>query len=191
MSIGLYEREVDGAFQFLVYSYSTAAGAEERVAYLRQALIQIVGLEPVSQEPDWIRFPCQARHERALRRVFLDLCKLDTGDPLEPKPLAVFDKKADCKLTAKALGQGTYELAGELESDISSRRAQATARGLIKLCEMAPVEDSENRIVFPCKMDHDRLVASLLYRAQNVRAAMKEEEMSSSRGVMSAPSQQV
>ena len=37
---------------------------------------------------------------------------------------------------------------------------------------------------------HDVLMALMMFRAQNVRASMQEEELASSRGVLSSPSQQ-
>ena len=66
----------------------------------------------------------------------------------------------------------------------------AVARGYIKLCEAAPVDGGDAQFAFSCGTDHHGLVGSLLYRAQNVRAVMQEEEMSASRGVLAAPSQQ-
>ena len=45
-------------------------------------------------------------------------------------------------------------------------------------------------MAFPCKTPHDALIGMLLFRAQNVRAAMQEEEMASARGMLASPSQQ-
>ena len=71
-----------------------------------------------------------------------------------------------------------------------ARRADALARGFAKLCEMTPEEDSTRRITFPCKCDHDGLMGLLMYRAQNVRQAMQEEELNASRGVLTSPGKQ-
>jgi hypothetical protein len=45
-------------------------------------------------------------------------------------------------------------------------------------------------VAFPCGAEHDALIGLLLVRAQNLRAVLREEEMQSTRGVLSAPSAQ-
>jgi hypothetical protein len=149
-------------------------------------------VHPVSDEcaktgQKWIQFPCRSDHLKALKRAFLDLCKLETGAALAVKPLTVFDKKANADVSAVNLGAGAYEVrAGPVAA---SKRATAIARGFAKLCEMNFVE-ANNRVIFSCKKAHDALVGMLMYRAQNVRAATKEEQAAAARGILSAPSQQ-
>ena len=191
ISLALYhKRNVAGVPHFLVHTYSSFAGAPERVAFIRQTLITIAGLEEDPESPGWLRFGCGTIHERALKRAFLDLCKLPTGSTLKPKPLTAFDKKADTNLTAVSLGAGAYRINPEKDSPNGPKRAEALARGFIKLCEMEAVEGGANQVSFPCRTSHDPLVGVLMFRAQNVRASMSEEEMKSSRGVLAAPSQQ-
>ena len=191
ISLGLYRRVGEGGGpQFLVHSYSSKEGVSERVAYIRQALIQMLGMEPVENETGWLQFPCQQEHPRALKRAFLDLCKLETGAPLEAKPLTAFDKKAEGDLTAVSLGDGVYRMQAEEETEASAKRPAALARGYAKICEMDPVEGQPNTVRFPCGQNHDAMVGLLMYRSQNVRAAMQEEEMAASRGTLAPPSQQ-
>jgi len=45
-------------------------------------------------------------------------------------------------------------------------------------------------VVFPCGRPHDELMGLLLPRALNARAALREEEMAASRGMLVAPSAQ-
>jgi hypothetical protein len=122
--------------------------------------------------------------------VFLDLCKWESDRPLAPKPLKVFDKKANGELAAVGLGDGLYAIEAQAGLERGTPRAQAVARGFNKLCELVPVEDAPARFAFACRRDHHRLVAALFYRAQNVRAAMQEEEASAARGVLAAPGKQ-
>ena len=190
LSVGLYRRDVNEVPQFQVHTYSTVDGAGERVAFLSRALVVMLGLEQVDDSPPWLRFTCKSIHERALKRGFLDLCKIQTNTPLEPKPLTAFDKKANGKLTAVNLGQGAYRIDPEPGAEAGSRRAEAVARGFAKLCEMDRSQDATNQMAFPCKTPHDALIGMLLFRAQNVRAAMQEEEMASARGMLASPSQQ-
>jgi len=190
ISLGLYRRDEEGIPQFLVHSYSSVAGAREREEFLRQALLTMLGMEEVSGAARWIRFPCKTIHERALRRAFLDLTKLDSDATLTPKPLTAFDKKAGGDLTAASLGAGVYEMRAVEENDASVKRLAALVRGYVKICEMEAVEGAENQIVFPCKTNHDALIGMLRFRAENVRAAMIEDEATASRGSLAAPSQQ-
>ena len=190
ISLALYRRDVAGVPHFLVHTYSSFAGAPERVAYIRQTLITMAGMEEDPESPDWLRFGCCSIHERALKRAFLDLCKLPTGSSLESKPLTAFDKKADTNLTALSLGAGVYQINPEKDSANGLKRAEALARGFIKLCEMEVVEGGTNQVAFPCRTSHDPLVGVLMFRAQNVRASMRDEETTASRGVLAAPSQQ-
>lgn len=188
ISIGLYRRDNDGVPQFLVHTYSSSvAEAAQRTMFIKQALIQVIGLEPAPGSNDWLQFPCKDIHERAIKRAFLDLCKLESGITLKPKPLTAFDKKAGCKLSAIHLGDGVYQIVPELGGNVGPKRATAVARGFSKVCEMDPIEGQTDRIQFPCQLPHDGLIGMLLFRAQNVRAAMQEDEIASSRGVLSAP----
>jgi hypothetical protein len=45
-------------------------------------------------------------------------------------------------------------------------------------------------VSFPCGERHDALVGLLLVRAQNLRAALREEELTATRGILAAPSAQ-
>ena len=190
ISLGLYRRDVDGVARVLVHTYSSAAHAGQRVAFITRALIDMVGLETVTDAPGWLRLPCGRFHERGLKRAFLEVCKLDTGATLAAKPLSVFDKKADCRLTAVHTGGGVYHVQSEQQTESAQKRAAALAGGLVKICEMNPVEGKPDHAAFACGTDHDALIGMLMFRAQNVRASMREEEAAASRGILSAPSQQ-
>ena len=190
ISLGLYQRDIDGVPHFLVHTYSAAPGSAARVTFIKQAMTVMLGLKESADSPGWLRFPCGTVHLRALNRGFLDLCKLANDDALEPKPLTGFDKKANSNLTAQGLDEGVYEIKPEPGADKGPKRAEALARGFLKVCEMTAVGDSTTKVAFPCKTNHDALMGMLFFRAQNVRASMQEEEMAASRGVLSAPSQQ-
>jgi hypothetical protein len=190
ISVGLYRELTDAAPRYVVHTYSSVAGSRERVGFLTRALLIMAGMHEVAGAPGWLRFACDGSHERALRRGFLDLCKLETGAPLDPKPLTVFDKKAECNLEIHGLGAGVYEIRPEGGTPDGSSRAAALAGGFVKLCEMEAVEGSDPRIAFPCKASHDALMGLLAFRAQNVRASLREQEAAASRGILAAPSQQ-
>ena len=191
ISLGLYQRDLAGEPQFLVHTYSPVVGASERVAFIRLTLVTMLGLESAEEEGQgWLRFPCGYQHKRTIKRAFLDLCKLETGVVLEVKPLTAFDKKAEGALTAKSLGDGRYLVQGAEDTPAMARRTVALARGFVKLCEMEFLEEDETTVCFPCRQSHDEIIGLMMFRAQNVRAAMQEEEMTAGRGVLAPPSQQ-
>lgn len=190
ISLGLYERVTDAGPRYLVHTYSSLAGADARVAYLTDALRKLVGLENDDDVPGWLGFGCGGSHLKALKRVFLDACKLETGAPLNPKPLAAHDKKADCDLTVGSLGEGRYQIRAAVDQPQAAKRAVAVANGYIKLCEMELTSEENHEIAFTCGCGHDALMGMLLFRAQNVRASMREDETATARGVLASPSQQ-
>ena len=190
ISLGLYQQEFDGSPHYLVHTYSSAEAAPERVAFIRQAMVTMLGMEANAAQPEWFRFSCGDRHEKAAKRAFLDLCKLASGSPLEPKACTNFDKKADCDLSITGTTEGIYRASAAAETDASTRRIGALIRGFMKVCEMLPVDDSESDLRFTCGGLHNEMVGMLLFRAQNVRSAMQEDAASAGRGSLAPPSQQ-
>ena len=190
ISLGLYQQDVGGAQRFLVHTYADSDEARGRAAFILEALRVMLGLETAEEDPGMLVFPCGTVHLRALKRAFLDLCKLETGAELSPKPLTAHDKKAAGNLTAVNVGEGTYEIQSEDGGDTGKQRETAIARGFGKVCEMTKDDDSATRVHFPCGQAHDEMIGMLMFRAQNVRAAMQEEEMAAAKGVLAAPSQQ-
>lgn len=191
ISIGLYRREFEGNSEFLVHTYSMGEATFIRVAFIRDALMVMLGMKGMADaDRPHFRFDCGCPHLRPLKRAFLDLCKLETGAALCPKPMIAYDKKAEGEIYVEGRGNGVYEISPQAGLQKGARRAVAVAKGFCKLCEMEMDEESAPRIVFPCGMDHDEIIGMLMFRAQNVRAAMQEEEIASTRGVLTSPSQQ-
>jgi len=189
-SIGLYRRDADGTPLFLVHTYSGAEGASERAEFIKRTLIVMMGLIEATEAPGWLTWPCGQKHERALKRGFLDLCKLTSDTELTPRPLAAHDKKADSEIRVEPQGSGEYRIAWQEGAEKGPHRAAAIARGFEKLCEMQIKDEDECRIAFACGADHHAMMGMLLFRAQNVRAAMQETESAAARGVLAAPSAQ-
>ena len=195
ITIGLYrQRIVDPTtgtdFQaFLVHTYSQMTGAPERISEIGRTMQTLGGM--LKTPEGLLYFPCQNPHEAACRRVFLEACKLASNTHTEPRPLHILDKKSQLTITVDSTGNGTYQVSANGEGRGATRRISAIAGGLMKLGEMEEVAtDKNDTLRFGCGYSHDALVGLLLIRAPNVRIALREEEMSASRGVLSAPSQQ-
>ncbi len=186
ITIGLYRLERDGDPEYRVHTYSGRAGADQRIAFVSNAMVALGGM---GQTPDGLlRFPCGEVHELACRRVFLEACKLASGNELKARPLTIQDRKSGLNITVSGLGDGTYRVGAEGEGKDGARRIPAIAGGLVKLGEMQ--SRSPDTVAFSCGYAHDAAVGLLLVRAPNVRAAVREQEMTGSRGVLAAPSEQ-
>lgn len=92
ISIALYRQLRETSSEFLVHSYSRREGAREREEFVARAMRKLGGMELNSQDLLRLWFPCHAEHKMAVRRIFLEACKLDSSDKLEPRPLAIWDK---------------------------------------------------------------------------------------------------
>ena len=188
ITVALYRQDGAEAPAYRVHTYSQHPDAPQRIEALRQAM-QILGtMEAASEE--LLRFPCGHAHQFAVRRLFLDACKRDPSLTLQAQPLRIFDKKGDGHIAVDSLGDGQYRVRAEEDSDGVERRTATIARGLIRLGEMEETGDDANCLHFACGHAHDALIAQLLVRAPNVRAAMREAEEMAQRGQLVAPSAQ-
>lgn len=189
ITIGLYQQDLDFGSGFLVHTYSIKDGALERIHFVKQAMKVLGGMEDASD--DLLRFSCGYAHPLAVRRVFLEACKLPSNQVVEPRPLTVLDKKSGLNMQATSLGDGTYHISTSDEGKDVVRRIRVVTGGLGKLGEMTAVDGVDDQVRFACRQTHDALVGLLLLRAPNVRTVLREIEQSASRGVLSAPSAQV
>lgn len=185
ISIALYEQEQQGKPAYLVHTYSHKDGADKRIASVVNIMETFGGLE--SDDDGLLRFPCGQKHELAIKRLFLDSCKVDPHTDVTAHPMRIHDKKSGCDVTVDSVGNGEYRLSIEGNPDDAARRITAIARGLAKLGEMQTYDEQLNKVAFGCGQSHDALVGLLLIRAPNVRAALREAEMMAARGVLAAP----
>ena len=188
ISIGLYEQRQQGKRVYLVHTYSHKDGAHQRIKFVVNTMKIFGGLE--SDDDGLLRFPCGQEHSLAIKRVFLDSCKVAPQSDVTARPMHIHDKKSGCDVTVDSIGRGEYRLKIEGNPEDAARRITAIARGLAKLGEMETDDDQIDKVTFGCGQSHDALVGLLLIRAPNVRAAMREAEMMSARGVLAVPGQE-
>jgi hypothetical protein len=189
ISVGLYRKETDAGPVAVVHSYSTKAGTRERIAFIVHALAVLGGLELVEGDPDGaVRLPCGDWHNAALKRLFLDCFRVDPSAALTPKPLEAPDTRSEQTIALVPVRNGVYRVDafGAIKGEDS--RAPAIARALVRLVQLDEVD--ETTVSFPCGHNHHELMGLMLVRAQNLRASLREEELTASRGVLTAPSAQ-
>lgn len=198
ITVALYRRsESGGRPVYRVHTYSGRPGADGRAAAIAAAMRALGGLEAVPGGTADLAFACGGSHEVAVRRLFLEACKLDPATPAAPRPLSLDDRKSGLRVQAESLGEGQYRVGAASDGDpeAMAQRLGAVANGLMKLGGMRPVATAGGEAVagcvaFDCGRPHDELVGLLLARAANVRAVVREQEAMAARGVLAAPSQQ-
>jgi hypothetical protein len=188
VSVGLYRKDTAEGPVAVVYSYSGAEGIDARVAFIREALVALGGLEPVDGDPEALRLACRDWHNAALKRLFLDCFRVDPVDVLVPKPLEAPDTRSEQTIALVPVGAGVYRVEATGATEEEPSRAPAIARALVRLAELE--ERDETTVAFGCGRDHHELMGLMLVRAQNLRAALREEELTAGRGVLAAPSAQ-
>jgi hypothetical protein len=187
ISISVYRSgDGDGA-AYLLHSYSKREGVRGRLTFLAGAMQALGGMVSVGDNPLALRFACGHAHQTALKRLFVESCKVEPGTEPAQRELSVLDKKNDLTIRADGLGGGRYRCSGDRDGDREQRRVAAIAAGLGKLAEL---DVDATGVCFPCGADHHELIGLLLTRALNVRGVLREQEAAATRGMLSAPSQQ-
>lgn len=176
----------DGA-SALVHSYSVRPTVPDRLAWVAHAMRTLGGLTGADRA---VAFPCGSWHELAVRRIFLEACKLDPSAALVVRPLDVHDARTDQAVHVAALGVGAYRVTSVPADPAATSRAPAIAAGLAKLGGMDADAADSTIVRFACGAPHDELVGVLLPRAINVRAALREQESAATQGILVSPSAQ-
>ncbi|MDP6345597.1 MAG: hypothetical protein QF578_11415 [Alphaproteobacteria bacterium] len=191
ISIGLYARETAGGWLYRVHSYAGYDGAAARLDSIVMAMKTLGGMD-AGPTPGLLRFPCGAAHPLAVRRLFLQACKLDPTEAPAARPLSVVDRKTGLTASAAHDGAGGYGISasGEAAAEHGPRRIAAIRNGLVKLSGAAPDAAADGRFSFDCGRGHDALVGLLLQNAPDVRVAMRELAANAARGVLAAPGSQ-
>jgi hypothetical protein len=187
ISIGLYRQEGATGPQYLVHTYSQKPGSRERIEFVNHAMVTLGGMHQTGPR---LRFTCGDPHQLTVRRIFIEACKLKPDAVLAPRPLLIMDKKSNLNITVTSVGSGAYEIRAEAGGDEGGSRVSAIAGGIAKLAEMVRGGNAPEQVAFACQHSHDAAVGTMLIRALNVRAILREEEMAASRGVLAAPSAQ-
>jgi hypothetical protein len=187
ITIALYDQSNGSGPRYLVHSYSSLPAARARLDAVKRAMQVLAALEARDGS---LAFSCGDKHQLAMRRAFLEACKLSSEAPAGVRPMSVPDKKLEAAATVRSLGNGLYELTTEKNGPDAAARLEAIVNGYRKLAEVEAVPGQPKQFRFSCGQPHDELVGLLLPRALNVRAILREQEMAAGRGTLVAPSAQ-
>ena len=131
--------------------------------------------------------PAATWHAAIARRLFLEAVKVDQTLPVEPRPLELLDRKTGPGPDGRA--DRPRGLSRLRRGDAATRRAarRPSPRGDAQARRAGGRSTTRRPSPSPAEHDHEALVGLLLPRAVNVRDAIREEEMSAGRGVLTAP----
>src|SRR5215831_10007629 len=125
ISIALYRQVHPEGSQFLVHTYNRSDSARRRLEFVARAMCVLGGLEGSSEDLLRLWFSCHHDHRMAVRRIFLEACKLDSLDKVESRSLAIFDKKSNRTITVTGIGRGTYRLSADGDEEGKASRIGA------------------------------------------------------------------
>ena len=86
ITVALYRQSTAAGPAFLVHSYSTLDGSGRRLEDVRSSMAALGGLQPSMEAPSLLAFPCGEEHGLAVRRLFLEACKVGSPDDAAPLP---------------------------------------------------------------------------------------------------------
>ena len=126
ISIALYEQRPPEA-GFVIHTYSSMNGADERIAFAASAMRVLGGMTSSETHPRVLRFTCGSDHLLGCKRIFLESCKIAPGSPLEPRPLAILDKKSGLTISVTGEGEGAYRVTADSAEGDGARRIAIAA----------------------------------------------------------------
>lgn len=165
ISIGLYVQHS----MCSIWSFSQKDEVEKRIEEIRDQLVSLGDLEPVTGSFNQARFPCGKLHHRPLR--FL-LSKATNKPPDFKHPtgnISIQDSKSDLMLSATAKesnGTWHYEIQGEGDVKNASLRIKMVVAGFLKYGEM--IKTSDTSVAFECGENHENLMRIILPYSRNV-----------------------
>ena len=180
-SVGLYIRE--GTLS--VWSFSRAAGVEERLSDIRDGMVELGGLEAVEGTGNQFVFPCGEIHSRPVKFLLTQVVTKGRELSRPEGNLSIKDSKSPLILTASGeAGEAGYQyrISGEGEARNAALRLRMVVAGFVRYGEMEKVGDTE--VAFGCGQRHDGLVNLLMPYSRNISAVESMLEAEATRGQM-------
>ena len=181
ISVGLYVK--DGACT--VWTFSRKPGVEDRIRQIRDQLVALGGLNPVSGAHDQVTFPCGHVHVRPVRFLLSQAVGKDPEYSHPSGEMSIRDTRTKLTLSVagrEEAGRWVYEVSGEGEAPNVLMRLRMVAAGFVRYGDMEKVSD--NAVTFPCGQRHDELVRLLLPYSRNISAVESMMEAEAMRGQM-------
>ena len=181
VSVGLYYR--DGICT--VWSFSQAAGVENRLREIRDQMVRLGGMQAVDGSHNQFVFPCGVVHMRPVKFLLTQAVTKATDFAHPTGSMTIKDSKSNLMLTttgASADNGYQYHVSGEGDVKNPALRLRMVVAGFMRYGEMEKVGDTE--VAFSCGWQHDELVRLLLPYSRNISAVESMLEAEAIRGQM-------
>ena len=181
ISVGLYYK--DGVCT--IWSFSRAAGIEERLRQIRDQMVRLGGVRPMEGSSNQFVFPCGVVHMRPVKFLLTQAVTKATDFAHPSGSMTIKDSKSNLMLTTTgASGDEGYQYHVSGEGDVKNPalRLRMVVAGFMRYGEMEKVGDTE--VAFSCGWQHDELVRLLLSYSRNISAVESMLEAEAIRGQM-------
>jgi hypothetical protein len=180
ISVGLY---IKGRVA-TVWTFSQAAGVEDRIRQIRDQVVELGGFVPVNGTHNQVSPTCGQFHLRPIKFLMMQAVEKPPDFSAGEGRIEVKDLRSPMTLIAEAAeedGKWVYRVSGEGEYKNPAARLRAVTGGFVRYGDMELVEDG---VVFPCGARHDQLVRLILPYARNVSGVQDMLDASAMRGQM-------
>jgi len=181
ISVGLYVKNS----VFTVWSFSTKAGVQERIEEIRDMLVSLGGMSPISGTHNQVKFDCGLIHSRPVRFLLSQAVGKDPEYAASTAAMEIKDSKSDLLIKAEGFDRDDircYQISATGEARNPAMRLRMIVAGFSKYGEMDKIGDQE--VAFECRSNHDGLLKILLPYSRNVSSVETMMQAESMRGQM-------
>ena len=181
ISVGLYVKNA----VFTIWSFSTKPGIEKRIEEIRDLLVSLGGMSPISGTHNQAKFDCGLIHNRPVRFLLSQAVGKDPEYTTSAASMEIKDSKSDLLIKAEGFDRDNircYQISATGEARNPAMRLRMIVAGFSKYGEMDKIGDQE--VAFECRRNHDGLLRILLPYSRNVSSVETMMQAESMRGQM-------
>ena len=181
ISVGLYVKNS----VFTIWSFSTKPGLEKRIGEIRDLLVSLGGMSPISGTYNQAKFDCGLIHNRPVRFLLSQAVGKDPEYAASTAAMEIKDSKSDLLIKAEGFDRDNircYQISATGEARNPAMRLRMIVAGFSKYGEMDKIGDQE--VAFECRSNHDGLFRILLPYSRNVSSVETMMQAESMRGQM-------
>ncbi|MBM40250.1 MAG: hypothetical protein CL765_08025 [Chloroflexi bacterium] len=181
ISVGLYVKNA----VFTIWSFSTKPGIEKRIEEIRDLLVSLGGMSPISGTHNQAKFDCGLIHNRPVRFLLSQAVGKDPEYTTSAASMEIKDSKSDLLIRAEGIDKDNircYQISATGEARNPAMRLRMIVAGFSKYGEMDKIGDQE--VAFECRRNHDGLLRILLPYSRNVSSVETMMQAESMRGQM-------
>ena len=170
---------------FTVWSFSNKKGTSERITQIRDQLVALGGLTPISSSGSQARFSCEVLHNRPLKFLLSRAVNKEPDFSHPTGAMSIKDTKSDLIISANGKQRENHygyrvEVSGNAKNP--AMRLRMIMAGFVRYGEMEKVADDE--VVFQCRERHDGLMRLLMPYSRNISSVETMMAAESMRGQM-------